>query len=92
MDQVRQVARLKRLSIRTETSYTYYIHQFILFHNKRHPKDLGIPEIRAVLSHLAIQGQVAASTQNVAQFGMMLGLTQSGLTARNCRFSASMDG
>jgi integron integrase len=71
MDQVRQVARLKHLSIRTETSYTYYIHQFILFHNKRHPKDLGVSEIRAFLSHLAIQGQVAASTQNVARCALL---------------------
>lgn len=66
LDQVREVIRLKHMSIRTEESYLYYIKQFILFHNKRHPAEMGADEIRAYLSHLAIEGHVAASTQNVA--------------------------
>jgi integron integrase len=66
MDRARQVARLKHFSIRTEKSYLYYIHDFILFHNKQHPKDMGVAEIRAYLAHLAIHKNVAASTQNVA--------------------------
>lgn len=66
MDQARQVARLKHFSSRTEKSYLYYIHDFILFHNKQHPKDMGVAEIRAYLAHLAIRKNVAASTQNVA--------------------------
>jgi len=66
LDQVREVIRLKHMSPRTEDSYLYYIKQFILFHNKRHPADMGADEIRAYLSHLAIEGHVAASTQNVA--------------------------
>ena len=45
--------------------HVYYIRDFILFHNKRHPKDMGTPEIRAYLSNLAIQRNVAASTQTV---------------------------
>ena len=44
----------------------YYIRQFILFHPKRHPAEMGADEILAYLSHLAVEGQVAASTQNVA--------------------------
>jgi integron integrase len=66
MDQARQVARLKHFSPSTEKSYLYYIHDFILFHNKQHPQDMGVAEIRAYLAHLAIRKNVAASTQNVA--------------------------
>jgi site-specific recombinase XerD len=66
LDQVRQSARLKHFSPKTEKAYLHYIHEFILFHNKRHPLEMGAPEIRAYLSHLAIDKNVAASTQNVA--------------------------
>ena len=71
VDQIREVARLKHLSIRTEQSYLYYIRKFILFHSKRHPKDMGVPEIRAFLSHMAVKGNVAASTQNVARCALV---------------------
>jgi integron integrase len=66
LDQVRQVIRLKHFSLKTEKSYLYYIRDFILFHNKRHPLEMGTTEIRAYLSHLAVNKNVAASTQNVA--------------------------
>jgi integron integrase len=66
LDQVKQVMRLKHYSLRTEESYIHYIRQYILFHNKRHPKEMGVDEIRAYLSHLAVEKNVAASTQNVA--------------------------
>jgi site-specific recombinase XerD len=66
MEQVREVARLKHFSPKTEKSYLYYIHDFILFNNKQHPKEMGANEIRAYLAPLAIQQNVAASTQNVA--------------------------
>ncbi|GIW37022.1 MAG: hypothetical protein KatS3mg073_1167 [Meiothermus sp.] len=54
------------MSRRTETSYVYYILDFIRFHSKRHPNEMGVEEIRAYLSHLATKNNVAASTQNVA--------------------------
>lgn len=63
LDQVREIARIKHFILATEKSHVYYIQEFILFHNKRHPKDMGAPGIRAYLSHLAIQRNVAASTQ-----------------------------
>jgi integron integrase len=66
LDQAREVLRLKHMSLRTEEAYLSWIRRFILFHHKRHPKDMGAPEIRAFLSHLALQGKVAASTQNGA--------------------------
>jgi S-adenosylmethionine synthetase len=50
LDQVRQTIRLKHFSLQTEKSYVYDITQFILFHNKRHPRDMGVDEIRAYLS------------------------------------------
>lgn len=66
LEQVRAVARMRHLSLRTEEAYVARIKQFILFHGKRHPLEMGEEEVRAYLSHLAVDGQVAASTQNVA--------------------------
>lgn len=67
LEKCRQVMRLKHLSYRTEETYLPVIRRFIEFHGgRRHPKDMGAPEIRAYLSHLAVEGNVAASTQNVA--------------------------
>jgi integron integrase len=57
---------MEHLSLSTEESYLGYIKEFFLFHHNRHPRDLGVPEIRAYLSHLAVERHVAASTQNVA--------------------------
>src|ERR1043166_1460369 len=66
LDQVSTVARLKHLSIRTEKAYRHQIKRFILFHKLRHPQNMREEEIRAYLSHLAIDRNVSASTQNVA--------------------------
>ncbi|PSN19378.1 integron integrase, partial [filamentous cyanobacterium CCP5] len=66
LDQVKEAIRLRHYSLKTEKSYVHYIRDFILFHNKRHPKEMGADEIRAYLSHLAIQRSVAPSTQTVA--------------------------
>ena len=66
LDQVRDVIRLKHYSRRTEEAYVDWIRRYILFHHKRHPQAMGIPEIEAFLTHLAVQGNVAASTQNQA--------------------------
>jgi integron integrase len=66
LDQVRDRIRVKHYSIRTETQYVQWIRRFILFHDKRHPKDMGAPELEAFLTHLAVEGNVAAATQNQA--------------------------
>lgn len=71
LDQVTNVARLKHLSIRTEKSYRHYIKRFIFFHQLRHPNEMGVDEIRAFLSHLASDLNVAASTQNVASAALL---------------------
>lgn len=66
LDQMREVLRLKHLSFRTEEAYISWAKRFILFHDKRHPRDMGAAEIRAFLSYLATHEHVAASTQNSA--------------------------
>ena len=66
LEQVRHHIRLKHYSIRTEETYVRAIRRFILFHQKRHPAQLGVEEIRQYLSHLASHGNVTASTQNQA--------------------------
>lgn len=52
LDQVREVIRVKHYSYRTEETYVQWIRCYILFHNKRHPKDMGVPEIEAFLTHI----------------------------------------
>jgi len=66
LDQVRDVIRLKHYSIRTEETYVNWIKRFILFHNKRHPSEMGEQEISEFLTHLAVDERVAAATQNQA--------------------------
>jgi integron integrase len=65
-DQIRDVLRYKHYSRRTEQSYIHWIRRFILFHNKRHPSELGKREIVAFLTHLAVNRKVSPSTQNIA--------------------------
>jgi hypothetical protein len=66
LDQVRDVIRFKHYSIRTEQSYLSWIKCFILFHHKRHPRDMGADEVTRFLTDLAVRGNVTASTQNQA--------------------------
>ena len=66
LDRVRQTIRLKHYSYRTEQTYVNWIVRYILFHDKRHPKEMGVTEVEAFLSHLAVVDNVAASTQNQA--------------------------
>jgi len=66
MDQVREVLRYHHYSIRTEEAYVRWVLQFIRFNDKKHPKDMGKADIERILSHLAVNRKVAASTQNQA--------------------------
>ena len=66
LDQVRAKIRLKHYRIRTEQAYVDWIRRYILFHGKRHPQEMGKPEVEQFLSHLAVERNVAASTQNQA--------------------------
>ena len=65
-DQIRSFMRARRYSLRTEQAYLDWIRRFILFHGKRHPRELGEEEITEFLTNLAAQRHVAASTQNQA--------------------------
>lgn len=60
------MCRRRQLSPRTEESYRHWIRRFILFHDKRHPKEMGAPEVAGFLNDLAVNRQVAASTQSQA--------------------------
>jgi len=66
LDRVRDMLRVKHYSIRTEQAYVNWIKRYIYFHNVRHPAEMGAPEVQAFLTHLAVEGNVAASTQNQA--------------------------
>ena len=66
LDRLRDALRTRRYSLRTERAYVGWARRFILFHGKRHPKDMGSEEVVAFLTHLATDGNVAASTQNQA--------------------------
>jgi hypothetical protein len=61
---VRQTARLKHSSLRTERAYAQWVYRFVVHHGKRHPRELGAREIQAFLTWLAVERNVAASTQN----------------------------
>jgi integron integrase len=66
LDQVREVIRIRHYSVRTEKAYVSWIRRFILFHNKRHPREMAGAEVTEFLSALAIRRKVSASTQNQA--------------------------
>ena len=54
---------MKHYAIRTEEQYLHWIKRYILFHGKRHPKDMGAPQMEAFLKNLAVAGKVSAATQ-----------------------------
>ena len=66
LDQVRDAIRVKHYARNTEQAYVYWIKKYILFHNKRHPKEMGASEVQAFLTHRALEEHISASTQNQA--------------------------
>src|SRR5579885_1856000 len=72
LDRVRETIRRKHYSFRTEKSYVAWIRRYILFHNKRHPQEMGRAEIEAFLTYLAVNRKVSASTQNQAFSALLL--------------------
>lgn len=66
LERMRREIRVRHYSIRTEHTYVDWAYRYILFHGKKHPKDMGAAEINAFLTHLAVERNVAASTQNQA--------------------------
>jgi len=66
LDQYRERLRVKHYSLRTEDAYLHWARRFLYFHGKRHPREMGGPEVEAFLTHLATKEKVAAATQNQA--------------------------
>lgn len=66
LDQVRDAIRIKHYSYRTEQSYVDWVRRYILFHQKRHPAEMSEAEVQAFITHLAVERNVSASTQNQA--------------------------
>lgn len=66
LDRVSDAAIARHLSANTRKTYIRWIRRFVLFHRKRHPRDMGVAEVNAFLTHLAVEGHVSAATQNQA--------------------------
>jgi len=66
LEQMRATLRARHYSLRTEGTYLGWVKRFILFHGNRHPRDMSVQEVQQFLSHLAVEGHVAASTQSQA--------------------------
>ena len=79
LEQVRRAMRVAHYAIRTEEAYIDWTRRFILFHNKRHPREMGAAEITEFLTHLAVEGKVAPSTSES-------GVVRVGVTDCNSRF------
>lgn len=71
LDQMRRVMRTGHYSYRTEEAYVHWVKRFIRFHGLRHPGEMGKAEVEAFLSHLAVDRNVAPSTQNLALNGIL---------------------
>ncbi|MEM7410415.1 MAG: integron integrase [Myxococcota bacterium] len=71
LDQVRRELRVRHYSPRTESAYVHWIVRYIRFHGVRHPNEMGVAEVSAFLSHLAVEANVAPSTQNQALNGLV---------------------
>lgn len=62
----REKMRTRHFAFRSEQAYLHWIRRYVGFHARRHPRDMGAAEVEAFLTHLAVAGKVAASTQNQA--------------------------
>ena len=71
LDQVRAVLRSKHYAWRTEQAYVDWVVRYVRFHHLRHPRELGADAVAAFLTHLAVEGQVAAATQNQARSALL---------------------
>ncbi|MBK6617945.1 MAG: integron integrase [Nitrosomonas sp.] len=71
LDRLRAEIRVRHYSIRTEETYVDWARRFILYHDKKHPKDMGAEQVRDFLNHLAVERNVSASTQNQAKSALL---------------------
>lgn len=71
LDQVREAVRVRHYSLRTEKAYAEWTRKFVLFQGRRHPQEMGAPEVQAFLSHLATVKGVSSATQNQAKSALL---------------------
>jgi integron integrase len=71
LDLVRETLRSRHYALRTEETYIDWIVRYVRFHQLRHPRDLDASAVGAFLTHLAVEGQVAAATQNQARSALL---------------------
>jgi integron integrase len=71
LDRLREAIRVRHYSIRTEDAYVDWARRYILFHGKRHPAEMGRPEVTEFLTYLACERSVAASTQSQARSALL---------------------
>ena len=71
LDRMREAIRVRHYAIRTEATYIDWARRFILFHGKRHPQELGATDVAAFLTYLAVDRNVASSTQNQAKSALL---------------------
>jgi integron integrase len=71
LDKVRELMRLKHFAPKTEESYLFWIRKYLRFHHLRPPREMGQAEVQAFLTHLAVDKQVAAATQNQAYSALL---------------------
>ena len=71
LDQLRAALRVRRYAYRTEQAYVDWARRFILFHGKRHPREMGAGEVESFLAYLAVERKVSASTQNQAKAALL---------------------
>ena len=76
LEKMKNTLRRKHYAYRTEKTYIDWVRRYILFHNKRHPREMGVPEIESYLTYLAVERNVSASTQNQALAGIIFLYTQ----------------
>ena len=71
LDQLSEAIRVRHMSLRTEEAYRDWARRYILFHQKRHPREMGSAEVAAFLTYLAVDREVAAATQNQAKAALL---------------------
>ncbi|HUF30928.1 MAG TPA: phage integrase N-terminal SAM-like domain-containing protein, partial [Gemmatimonadaceae bacterium] len=71
LEQIRRACRARHFSSRTEEAYTAWVRRYVIHHGRRHPAELGAPALTAVLTHLAVEHEVSAATQNQAASALL---------------------
>ena len=82
LDRVRDAIRVRHHSRRTEEAYVHWIRRYIVFHGKKHPSTMGVEDVSAFLTWLAVERRVSASTQNQALSALPIGLHDSAVHVR----------